>query len=215
MLVVLGACSAPANRPEQPMSSDDPSTRPATSLRHYSIDASTSTFTAEVEVGGLLSMFGHDHTVAMRDFTGDAAFDPDSLNGASLRVSIRAASIEEAGRDFSEEDRRKITREIHDKALEVSRYPEVLFQSTGLGLQEKGNGGFQIQLRGTLTLHGVSRPISFPVRLQLDGDRFTAEGRFTILHSDYGIERLSAAAGTVKAKDEIRLTFRLLGRPVK
>ena len=37
----------------------------------YVVDAGESRFTAKVEVGGLLSMFGHDHLVALREFTGD------------------------------------------------------------------------------------------------------------------------------------------------
>jgi polyisoprenoid-binding protein YceI len=177
----------------------------------YVLDARDSRFTAKVEVGGLLSMFGHDHLVALRDFSGDVRFDPDHPDQASLRLTIRAASIEEASRDFSEEDRKAITQEIHDKALEVSRFPEILFQSTGVSVTRKGDAEFQIVLRGTLTMHGETRRVSVPVRFRLNGDRFTADGTFQVRHSDYGIERLSAAAGTVKAKDEITLTFHLVG----
>ena len=177
----------------------------------YVVDARESRFTAKVEVGGLLSMFGHDHLVALRDFSGDARFDPDRPDQGSLRLAIRSASLEEASRDFSAEDRKAITREIHDKALEVSRFPEILFQSTGLTATRKGDAECQIVLRGTLTLHGETRRVSIPVRLRLDGDRFIADGTFQVRHSDYGIARLSAAAGTVKAKDEITLSFHLVG----
>jgi len=178
----------------------------------YVVDAGESRFTAKVEVGGLLSMFGHDHLVALREFTGDARFDPEHPDQASLRLTIRAGSIEEASRDFSAEDRKAITREIHDKALDVARFPEIHFQSTGLSVARKGDAEFQIALRGRLTLHGETRPVSIPVRLRLEGDRFTADGTFRVRHTDYGIERLSAAAGTVKAKDEITLSFHLVGR---
>lgn len=178
----------------------------------YVLDARDSRLTAQVEVGGLLSMFGHDHFVALRDFSGEARFDPERLDRASLRMTIRAGSIEEAGRDFSEEDRKKITREIRDQALEVSRFPEILFQSTGVLVARKGDAEFQFVLRGRLTLHGETRPVSIPVRLQREGDGFVADGKFTVRHSDYGIPRISAAGGTVKAKDEMTLIFHLVGR---
>src|SRR5688500_14354219 len=207
-LAALAACSAPPDAPEQPMSSDDPSTREAKTLHRYAIDASESRFTARVEVGGLLSMFGHDHTVAMREFAGEARFEPETLNGASLRLEIRADSVAEVGPEFGEEDRRKITRDIHEKALEVSKFPAIVFQSTGLSVQAAD----QVVIRGDLTLHGVTRPVSVPARIQVEGDRLTASGTFTIRHSDFDIERLSAAAGTVKAKDAITLTFQLVGR---
>ena len=178
----------------------------------YLIDARESSFTAKVEVGGLLSVFGHDHTVAMREFTGAARFDPETLNGAALRFSIRADSLEEVGKGFSDEDRQKITREIHEKALEVSKYPEILFESRGLTARRAAGGAYDIEIRGILTLHGVTRPVTIPARLQVQGDRLTARGTFTVRHSDYGIERLSAAAGTVQAKDEIVLSFHIVGR---
>ena len=177
----------------------------------YVLDKDASVFTAKVEVGGLLSAFGHDHTVAMRDLSGEARFDPEKVEG-SLRMTIRTASIVEIGREFSEQDRQEITREIHDKALEVSKHPEIAFQSQSVSGRKVGEGEFQVLIRGRLTLHGVTRPVSIPARLLLEGGRLTARGTFTVRHSDYGIERLSAAAGTVKAKDEILLTFHIVTR---
>jgi hypothetical protein len=38
----------------------------------YVLDAPASRFTAEVGTTGILSMFGHDHTIALRDFAGEA-----------------------------------------------------------------------------------------------------------------------------------------------
>jgi len=177
----------------------------------YVVDRDASVFTAKVEVGGLLSAFGHDHTVAMRDLTGAARFDPEKIEG-SLRMTIRTASIVEVGQEFDEKDREAITKEIHEKALEVSKHPEIVFQSQSVSGRKVGEGEFQILIRGQLTLHGVTRPVSIPARLRLEDGVLTARGSFAVRHSDHGIERLSAAAGTVKAKDEITLTFHIVAR---
>ena len=61
-------------------------------------------------------------------------------------------------------------------------------------------------------LHGVTRPVTVPARVTLQGTTLTARGEFTVLHSDFKIQRLSAAAGTVKAADEIRLSFEIVAR---
>jgi polyisoprenoid-binding protein YceI len=177
----------------------------------YVVDKDASVFTAKVEVGGLLSTFGHDHTVAMRDLSGEARFDPEKVEG-SLRMTIRAGSIVEAGQEFSEKDREAITKEIHEKALEVSKHPEIVFQSQSVSGRKVGEGEYQVLIRGRLTLHGMTREVSIPARLRLEDRVLTARGSFTVRHSDFGIERLSAAAGTVKAKDEITLTFHIVGR---
>jgi len=63
---------------------------------------------------------------------------------------------------------------------------------------------------GALTLHGVTKPVEIPANVAFHGNTVTARGEFTIRHGDYRIERLSAAAGTVKAGDEITLSFTLV-----
>src|SRR5262245_28729819 len=210
---LLPGCSEhPAEQPAMAVLNHDPSTKEPKTLDRYTLDAQASTFTAKVLVGGVLSMFGHDHLVAMLDFTGEAQFDPETLSGASLKMSIRAGSIVEIGKDFNDEDRKAITQEIHEKALEVSKYGEILFQSTGLTVLFRRENEYSIELRGELTLHGITRKVTIPTLLRLEGDRLTASGQFSIRHSDYGIERLSAAGGMVKAQDDIVLSFTLVGR---
>jgi polyisoprenoid-binding protein YceI len=178
----------------------------------YIVDASASRFQAQVGVAGLLSAFGHEHTIALREFSGEAYATAGALDRGSLRLTIRASSLAEVAPGFSEADRKKIDRDVRDKALEVSRFPEITFRSTGLTMKESGDGPAELEIRGELTLHGVTRSVTFPARVELQNDLLTAHGEFTVRHSDYNIERLSAAAGTVKAADDIRLTFEIVAR---
>jgi polyisoprenoid-binding protein YceI len=178
----------------------------------YILDASASRFQAQVGVGGLLSMFGHEHTIALREFSGDVTAKPGALDRGSLHLTIQAASLAEVAPGFSEADRKKIDRDLREKALEVSRFPEILFRSTALKVKESGDGPTELEIRGDLTLHGVTRSVTLPARVELQNDVLTAHGEFTVRHSDYNIERLSAAAGAVKASDEIRLTFEIVAR---
>jgi len=178
----------------------------------YIIDPSVSRFQAQVGVVGLLSAFGHEHTIALREFSGDVVASAGALDRGSLRLTIQAASLAEVAPGFSEADRKKIDRDIREKALEVSRFPEITFRSTTLKVKERGDGPAEIEIQGDLTLHGVTRSVILPARVEVHNDLLTAHGEFTVRHSDYNVERLSAAAGAVKATDEIRITFEIVAR---
>jgi polyisoprenoid-binding protein YceI len=178
----------------------------------YVIDAAASRFTAEVGTAGILSMFGHDHTIAIRDFNGEARLVTEAPERSSLRITIEASSLAEVGKGFSEEDRKAIDQDVHDKALEVAKHPQIVFRSTRVIPKSAGETEYHLEIRGTLTLHGVTRPVTVPTRVMLQDGVLIARGKFTVRHSDYQIERLSAAGGTIKAEDDIRLSFLLVAR---
>lgn len=181
------------------------------SVDRYRINASASRFSAHVAVGGLLSSLGHDHTVAIRDFTGEAHITPGAVEPASLQLTIKAGSLVETEQAISEADRQKIDRAINEEALETAKYPQIVFKSTKISAKKTGDGQYQVQINGELTLHGVTRPVAFPAQVTLKGNTLSARGEFTVRHSDYQIKRLSAGGGTVKAKEEIRLSFNIVG----
>lgn len=189
-------------------------TAEAVSSEHYRIDAARSRFTASVGVGGLLSAFGHSHTIAIRGFSGDVQLTPDSLEPASLRLTVKANTLAEVDNEFDEKDRQKINRAIRDEALEAGTHPEIVFNSTSISVSEVGEGRYQANIAGKLTMHGVTHPISFPAQVRMEGNILRAHGEFTVLHSMYNIKRLSAAGGTVKAKDHIKLSFDIVAGKV-
>jgi hypothetical protein len=43
----------------------------------YRLDPRSSRFTIRVTAGGLLSAFGHNPLIGVRDFSGEVQFDPD------------------------------------------------------------------------------------------------------------------------------------------
>src|SRR5579863_1137971 len=93
----------------------------------YVIDTKESTFTVKAFCTGLLSAFGHNPTIAIRDFQGLASFIPagGSLEGARVDVRIQADSLEVAD-DVSEKDRKEIYDRMHNEVLESDRFPEIV-----------------------------------------------------------------------------------------
>src|SRR5215207_8017310 len=61
----------------------------------YRLDPSQSRFMVRAFSGGPLWFKGHDHFIAVRDFTGEAQLTPGAPSPASLQMTIRADSLVE------------------------------------------------------------------------------------------------------------------------
>src|SRR5262245_30544404 len=85
----------------------------------YLVDASRSRFIAQAFAEGLLSAFGHNPRLAVRNLEGEAEFDPSAPNAASLWMKARADSLLVID-DMSEKDRREIEHKVHELSIALS-----------------------------------------------------------------------------------------------
>ena len=74
---------------------------------HYAIDKSSSSFTVRAFATGMLSSFGHNPTLAIRSFEGEVEFSPEALSAASLRLNVKADSLEVTD-DIKSKDRQEM-----------------------------------------------------------------------------------------------------------
>jgi polyisoprenoid-binding protein YceI len=182
-----------------------------TPVIRYRLDAGQSKFTVQAFATGLLARFGHNPTIGIRDFVGEAQFAPGALNEAALRLVVDVNSLAVLG-DVKEKDRQEIERTMLDEALEASVYPEIVFQSTNITMTRIAEGRYRARIIGDLTLHGVTRNgLWIMAQVTLDGDELRAQGDFTLKQTDYKIKPISVAAGTLKLKDELKFSFDLVG----
>jgi polyisoprenoid-binding protein YceI len=179
---------------------------------HYAIDATASTFAVQAFATGVLSAFGHSPKIAIRDFAGEVflARENGTLQDSRMRVSIRADSLEVIDK-ISEKDRDEIHRRIVDEVLETDRFPVIVYECSQVSANGTGNR-FWATLNGELTLHGVIQPQPVNARVLLNDDSLRVSGEFTVRQSSYDIRPVSAAAGTIKLKDELKLTFDIVAR---
>jgi len=178
---------------------------------HYVMDTRASQFTVQVYSGGLLSAFGHNPTIAIRGFSGDAEVNPDDLERSSLKITIDAGSLTVRD-DISDKDRREIERAMQQEILETPTYPEIVYECSNIAATKAGDGNYSVTLRGDLTLHGVTRPQTVPARVALNGDSIRAFGNFSLLQTDYDLKLASVAGGALKVKDELKFSFNILAR---
>ncbi len=183
----------------------------ATKVR-YLIDAKASTFRVRAFATGMLSAFGHNPTISIPDIEGEIQFAPDSPEDASLRIVVQAASLAVAD-DISSKDRQEIERRMHGEVLETESYPEIIYEcSRAASVQKLSESFYAVSLNGELTLHGVTRVQPVLARVTLKADSVRAAGEFALRQSDYQITPVSAAGGTVKLKDELKLSFDISAR---
>lgn len=178
----------------------------------YSVDTGRSEFVVRLFRGGIAAALGHDHVIRATEFDGGARLDASDPERSFIWVEVQAASLkadepeirEKYGlaKRISEKDRAKIQATmLSANQMDVENYPTISFRSTGITKQADG----EYLIAGDLTIHGVTRSISFPVTVSMpeegDGGEFHATVSIDFRQSDYGIEPFSAMFGAVRNKD--------------
>ena len=178
----------------------------------YNLDPSQSKFMAHANRSGLLWFKGHSHHLAASDFSGQVELTPDTITPASLRLVVKAASLHETGADFTDPQKQIINKELKEIVLHPDQYPDITFQSTNVTAKGLGGGRYDVKINGNLTLHGITRPVTIPATVTLNGSTLRAVGKFSIDRGDYKVKATSAFHGMVRVDDDIKFEFDILGR---
>lgn len=179
-----------------------------TNLR-YRIDSGQSRFIVRAFVGGLLSSFGHDHTIAIREFTGEANLTPNTVAPASMQMTIKANSLVVVDK-VSASDKKEIETKMRNEVLETAQYESIVFKSTNISASKTAEGQYEVQIWGDVTLHGVTKSIWFKGQMTVRGNTLRAKGEFALRQSEFKIKAVSVAGGTIKVKDELKFSFEIV-----
>ncbi len=71
---------------------------------------------------GLLSSFGHNPRIAIRDYEAEIQCVPDTIEKAYLRVTVRMSAMEVLD-EMKRNDRRNSNRRCTEKVLDVRHFP--------------------------------------------------------------------------------------------
>lgn len=174
----------------------------------YRIEVGVSRFTIRAFAGGMLSGLAHNPTFAVRQYEGEVSLDPDTGADAALTLKIAAASLELTD-DVSSRDREEIEQIMRERVLDTSAYPVIAYDSPAevTSVRRSDNGQLDIALGGNLVLHGCTHRQPINARAIVNPTTLRAYGEFPVRQTDYGITLVSAAAGTIKVKDELKCSF--------
>ena len=206
--LALGHQFHQANGAMAPTNSGHPATQ------RYRLDAAQSKFIAHALPGGLLWFKGHEHLVAVREFTGEAQMTPDTLTPASLEITAKTASMEETSSVFTEPQKKIINKELREIVLLPAQYPDIVFRSTNVNGKAISSGQYDLKITGDLTLHGVTRQITIPTKVTVIGNDLRAQGEFSVNRDDFKVKATSAAHGLVRVKNKIKFTFDIVEHAV-
>ena len=157
---------------------------PARSADDFTVDAAHAGVNFKISHMGLSAIVGR-----FNEFSGDFSIDPDDASKCSFTLTINAETI----------DTNNQKRDAHLRSpdfFNTKQFPTITFKSTKV---EAGKDGYQVT--GDLTLHGVTKPITFA----LAGGRktefpkgvtrtgFTTE--LTLKRSEFGIDKFSPMLG--------------------
>jgi polyisoprenoid-binding protein YceI len=178
----------------------------------YQLDASASKFMAHASRSGLLWFKGHGHHIGVREFTGEAVLDPDSLGNSSLTIIAKSASMEETSDVFTAAQKQIINKELREIVLLPDQYPDITLRSTQVTGTSTAPGQYDLRITGNLTLLGVTRPITIPTKVTVNGNQMRAQGEFSISRGDFKVKATSAFHGMISVADKIHFEFDIVGR---
>ena len=184
---------------------------PAGSRARFVIDARRSRFTVQAFATGILSAMGHNPTIGIRGFSGEAEFDSATLEATALRLTIQAASLEVLD-DVRDRDRSEMEQGMKNNVLEVAKYPQITYEASDIQVARLDGVLYSANINGKLSFHGVSRNQPIAARIMDSGDMLRISGDFMLRQSDFQVKPVSVAGGAMKLKDELKFTFEMIAR---
>lgn len=132
---------------------------------------------------------------------GEFRFDPATGKaGGQIVVDVRSGDTGSGARD----------RRMHKDILESDKYPDAVF------LPDKIIGGVgtagtaQVQIHGTLRLHGADHEVTLPAKVQWQGDRVSASAAFTVPYVQWGMKNPSTFI--LRVNQTVDLQMNVAGR---
>lgn len=104
------------------------------------------------------------HTVhgTFRIKSGALRFYPASgILSGQIAVDVRSGNTGEATRD----------RQMHENVLESERFPDAVFSPDRVNGRVTSSGESDVEVHGTMRIHGRDHEMTIPVRVRIRGDR--------------------------------------------
>jgi polyisoprenoid-binding protein YceI len=90
--------------------------------------------------------------------------------------------------------------------FDVAKFPDAKFVSTEI--KAGGEGGASHTVTGNLTMHGVTKSVTFPATIAVTSDTASVDADFSINRKDFGINYAGAADNLIRDTVAIKLTVR-------
>jgi len=164
-----------------------------------SADAAATTYalTEASEIEWTASKVTRSHDGTFPDVEGTISLADGTPESSSVEVTIDTTTL------TSDTDRLTTHLKSAD-FFDVEQYPEAHFRSTSVTRRDDGT----YTITGDLRMHGVTRQVSFPATIEVEGDTIHTQAEFSINRFDWEIDYKGAADDLIR--DEVLLRFVLI-----
>lgn len=196
MLAVLAGCKDPTEgktaatvsdaiepAPAPVVSAEDESAAPAVESAIFAFSGDNST------IGFEGSKVTGTHVGGFTAFEGTAKVAGGDVLTTQISLAIDMNSTQSDDPDLT-------TKLKSAEFFDVEKFPTATFTSTSIAASPSG-GTYDVT--GNLTLHGVTKGITFPAEITVDEDTLTAGAEFSINRNDWGISYPGAADDLIRA----------------
>ena len=189
-LVFFVACANPAADKSRAVTGEAAQVSPQNVQgQKYAITAQNS----KIEFVGS-KVTGSEHG-SFGDFSGQIDY-PGNAEASRVNINIKMDSVVT---DSSGLDKHLKTADFFD----VEKFPQATFVSTSI--KPGGDKGATHTVTGNLTMHGVTKSISFPATINVTPDAATVESSFSINRKEFGINYPGARDNLIR--DDVVLTL--------
>ncbi len=137
------------------------------------------------------------HVGGFTDFSGKVDVG-DPIETSTIELTIQTASL------FA--DKEKLTKHLKSPDFfDVAKFPTATFRSTEIKKDGAGH-----TMSGDLTLHGVTKRISFPATISATDSEVSANAEFSINRQDFGIAYPGMPDDLIRDLVVIKLSLNLL-----
>ena len=126
---------------------------------------------------------GKNHPGTFKLIYGTVSLANDSLSGGAFRIDIRSMKMEQQGTDIKTKLRPHL---LSGDFFDAEKFGTAKFEITNIGPYDPTDvgksivEGANIYISGNLTLKNVTKNISFPARVDMDGNTIKGKANFDI-----------------------------------
>lgn len=154
-----------------------------------------------IEVEGTSSLHDWSMESTKVDLTASFTVEEDEIQDVnSLSFSLPVKSLESG--------KSKLDNNAYE-ALKADQHPQITFTMNDARVSATGNGRYQVNGSGTLTIGGVSREVNLEADCRQNGEGLSCSGSRQLNMTDFGIEPPSFMFGAMQTGELVDINYRL------
>ena len=186
----------------------------------YRIDQQRSDIRLLVYRDGVLSTFGHNHVVSLKDFKGTIHLQSKlDQSRVELEIPVDRLIVDDAalrrleGEDFANEPSKDDiaatrTNMLGSALLNARQFPTIKVTGSSGPVDAKNSAMLDLSVQ----LVGQEIKLTIPATLKLEGDQLEASGAVELSHRQLGLKPFSALLGSLRVAEQMKFKYRIRAR---